>query len=208
VFPLCFSNEAISTALAEYLVSARACHCPNEGSSRGQSTFLDPQPVAARRPWGRGWLLALSECRDQCVRGEQEAPAVVFVQKAVDENHPALNLARPLKPRRQGKIARARQITQGFVRTSPPPGFTCRDRYCTGALLLSTLGVSLDIVFGGNYAYLFLASRALFITRVTARSTLPIAFPSTVPTARPSCSAVRVALVTPPSPSLTSERLL
>ena len=99
-FPLWFSNEAISTERAGYLDSAPACHRPNEASSRGQSTFLDPQPVAARRPWGRGWLLALSECRDQCVRGEQEAPAVGFVQKAVDENHPALNLARPLKPRR------------------------------------------------------------------------------------------------------------
>lgn len=36
--------------------------------------------------------------------------------------------------------------------------------------------------------------RALFITRVTTRSTFPIALPSTVPTARPTCLALRVVL--------------
>lgn len=41
-------------------------------------------------------------------------------------------------------------------------------------------------------AYFFLDGRPRFITWVTARSTFPMAFPSTVPTARPSCLALRV----------------
>ena len=40
--------------------------------------------------------------------------------------------------------------------------------------------------------YVFLVLPGFFNTRVMTRSTLPIAFPNTVPTARPICFAFRV----------------